>query len=252
MQDNQEIEAGLLNGEFFLEYLPVLEIDTGRCVGAEALSRWRRTTGIVKPLDFLPLVENTYLAGLLTCFVLEQIAKDFLDWLKENEAFISFNVPPEVIGRGGLRYVAEKTGLMDVAPKIVVEITERGVPDRIAFETINAAGERGIRIALDDVGTGNENIIVLSRCNVAIVKLDRQIVAKVHPDRALPSELENITHLLMTKKFEVIAEGVETAYQAEVMQNLGVRLAQGFFFSKPLTADNFKTFFAERLADSSS
>ena len=99
MSDFLAVEEGLKNGEFFLEYLPTVELDRGRCVGAEALSRWRRPWGVAQPADFLPIIENTPLSGFLTCWVLEEIARDFLDWLKVHDAFISFNVPTEIIGR---------------------------------------------------------------------------------------------------------------------------------------------------------
>jgi EAL domain-containing protein (putative c-di-GMP-specific phosphodiesterase class I) len=246
MSDYDAIEEGLRNGEFFLEYLPTVELRSGRCIGGEALSRWRRPSGVVQPADFLPLMENTPLSGLLTYGVVEQIARDFLDWLKVHDAFIAINVPPEIIGRGGIAYVGERSGLIEVKDKIVFEITERGVPDRIAIETINLATQRGLRVALDDVGTGGANLLVLARCDVEMVKLDRHLVAQVRRGEPLPGNLEALAPLLKTGKLEVVAEGVETAEQAEVLKSAGVRLAQGFHFSRPLSADAFKTYFAER------
>ncbi len=161
----QAVLGGLRNGEFFLEYMPIVELDTGRCVGAEALSRWRKPSGIIYPTEFLPAIEATYLYGYFTHWVLETVANDFLGWLKEYDAFISLNVPPEIIGRGGLLYLAERVGLLEVKHQLVIEITERGVPDRLGVETLNHAADMGIRFALDDVGDG-ANVIVLSRCNV--------------------------------------------------------------------------------------
>src|SRR3954447_5180653 len=104
----QAVEAGLRNGEFFLEYMPIVELDTDRCVGAEALSRWRRPSGITYPTEFLPVIEATYLYGYFTHWVVETVANDFLDWLKDHDAFISLNVQPEIIGRGGLLHLAER------------------------------------------------------------------------------------------------------------------------------------------------
>jgi EAL domain-containing protein (putative c-di-GMP-specific phosphodiesterase class I) len=214
MSDNLEIEEGLKNGEFFLEYLPTVELDNGRCVGAEALSRWRRPWGIAQPDEFLPIIESTpSLSGYLTYWVLEEIARDFLDWLKIYDAYISFNVPPEIIGRGGLYYVAERTGLIEVKHRLVVEITERGVPDSIGVEALNRSAELGIRLALDDVGTGSANVIVLSRCKVEMIKIDRTLVSQVRFGEPLPSELEAIVSLIKTNKLEVVAEGVESADQ---------------------------------------
>jgi EAL domain-containing protein (putative c-di-GMP-specific phosphodiesterase class I) len=248
MDDYDRVEEGLKNGEFFLEYLPTVELDSGRCIGAEALSRWRRPWGVAKPADFLPQIENTALAGLLTYWVLEQIAQDFLSWLKVHDAFISFNAPPEIIGRGGMYFVAEKSGLMDVKDKIIVEITERGVPDGIAVESLSRAVERGFRLALDDVGIGGASLLVLARCNVEMVKLDRHLVARMCGDQPLPGNLDALAALLKTGTLKVVAEGVESAEQAEAIGKAGVRLAQGYHFSRPLSAEAFKTYFAENRA----
>src|SRR4051812_33470696 len=76
------IRDGLTHGEFFLEYLPTVSLADGKCVGAEALSRWRRPSGVVQPAQFIPLIEGTYLSGMLTYWVLETVAKDLGDWLR--------------------------------------------------------------------------------------------------------------------------------------------------------------------------
>src|SRR5215212_380086 len=99
------IHAGLAQGEFFLEYLPTISLADGRCVGAEALVRWRRPSGVVPPGDFIPLIEGTLVSGLLTYWVFETVGKELGDWLRgHTEAHISINVPPELLGRGGLEY----------------------------------------------------------------------------------------------------------------------------------------------------
>lgn len=243
MIDYSEIEQAISNREFFLEYLPMIELDGGRCIGAEALCRWRRPEGVVLPDDFVPVIENTPLSGLLTYYVMEEVARDFLAWLHDHDAFISVNIPPELVGRGGLYYVAEKTGLIDVKHKLVAEIIERGVLDRIGIEALNRAVGEGVRVALDDVGTGGTNAIVLSRCNVEMIKIDRHLVSRVRPDAPLPDELEAIVPLLAERRLQVVAEGVETAEQLDALKRIGVRLAQGFHFSQPLSAHDFKAYF---------
>lgn len=243
MYDFETVQAGLRNGEFFLEYLPIVELDTLRCVGAEALSRWQTATGIVQPADFLPVMEDTSLSGYLCYWVVEQIARDFLDWLRVHDAFISFNAPPEIFGRGGLFYAADKAGLLEVRHKIVVEVVERGVPDRIGIDALNRAAEHGMRLALDDVGTIGTNIIVFSRCRVEMIKIDRQIIDRIRPGEPLPPELTALIPLVESNNFKIIVEGVETEYQYDVLKSIGVRLAQGFYFSRPLVADAFKTWF---------
>jgi sensor c-di-GMP phosphodiesterase-like protein len=108
-----EINAGLKSQEFFLEYLPTMSLSDNRCVGAETLIRWRHGDRVVPPLEFIPLVENTPLSGTLTYWVLETVAKELGGWMRDHDGIhISINVPPELLGRGGLRYTAEKSNLL--------------------------------------------------------------------------------------------------------------------------------------------
>ena len=175
------IRTGLVQKEFFLEYLPIVSLIDGCCTGAEALIRWRRPTGIVQPGDFIPLAENTPLSGLITYWVIDTVATEMGDWLRANpEAYISINVPPEILGRGGMEYAANNSGLSELASQIILEITERGVPDLLGVNAINNAWGMGVRIALDDVTlAGGGNLAVLARCNFHIIKLDRQLVSQI-------------------------------------------------------------------------
>src|SRR4051812_1130709 len=105
----ETIRAGFTNGEFFLEYLPTVSLTDRRCIGAEALIRWKRPTGVVPPDDFIPLADNTPLSGLITYWVIDTVAAEMSDWLRANpNAHISINVPPEILGRGGIAYAADK------------------------------------------------------------------------------------------------------------------------------------------------
>jgi sensor c-di-GMP phosphodiesterase-like protein len=147
-----EIRSALENDEFCLEYLPVISLDDERCVGGEALIRWRRGDRIVPPMEFIPLVEGTVLSGLITYWIIDLVAEELGDWLRQTEnVYIAINVPPEVWGRGGFEYAARKVGLYDLAQKFVLEVTERGLPDQIGVEDINSHGGTDVLIALDDV-----------------------------------------------------------------------------------------------------
>jgi sensor c-di-GMP phosphodiesterase-like protein len=241
----------LAQGEFFLEYLPIVSLDDGSCTGAEALIRWRRSTGVVQPTDFIPLAENTPLSGLITYWVIDTMAAEMGEWLRTNpEAYISINVPPEILGRGGMEYAANKSGLLGLASQIVLEITERGVPDLLGVNAINNAWGMGVRIALDDVTlTGGANLAVLSRCNIHIIKLDMELVAQITPQCPCPEWLEGITALLGSSRLEVIAEGIETEQQFTTIRESGIKLAQGFYFSQPIPADAFFSYHRESSLD---
>jgi sensor c-di-GMP phosphodiesterase-like protein len=212
-----DVQAALVAGELFLEYLPTVSLTDGRCVGAEALIRWQRGSEVVPPMEFIPLIEDTPVSGLLTYWVAETCAREIGDWLKvQNDAQISINVPPEVIGRGGLLYVARQTGLLSLGPKVILEVTERGIPDRLDVQWFNDLPRNGCLMALDDVGASRASLLVAYRIRVDILKIEAATVKRM---RSLPIlETESLAELIRGSKVGVVAEGVETADQLEVLQ----------------------------------
>jgi len=241
MIDFESIRAGLDAGEFFLEYLPTISLADGRWIGAEALVRWRRPAGVVAPLDFIPLIEGTPVSGLVTYWVIDTLAVEMLGWLRENpEAQLSMNVPPEILGRGGMEYVAKKAGLFEFMNQLIVEITERGVPDLMGVEAINNSWVMGLRVALDDVSfASGANLAVLARSNFSILKLDRSLVSQICPTCPTPEWLAGVTALLQSSNLTVIAEGVETEEQFMTLRSAGIQAGQGFYFSCPISAADF-------------
>jgi sensor c-di-GMP phosphodiesterase-like protein len=240
----QEVKAALDNGELFLEYLPIVSLDDGRCVGAEALTRWQRGPDVVPPMEFIPQIENTPVSGLITYWVFETVASELADWLKvQADVYMSINVPPEVFGRGGLAYVAGKTGLLNHASKLVLEITERGIPDRLGAQTLNDWPRYGCLIALDDVGASRASLLVASQIRIDILKIEPATVKRIGKLPIL--ETESLAELIRGSKVGVIAEGVETAVQLGALRQCGVSMAQGWLFSHPLRASKFISYFDE-------
>jgi len=244
MIDQAAIHEGMSRDEFFLEYLPTISLRDGKCVGAEALIRWRRPDGIVSPGEFIPIAENTPLSGLLTYWVLDTVAAELGDWLRANpDVRLAINVPPEILGRGGLGYVANKSGLAQQATQIILEVTERGLPDLLGVEAINQANNMGTRVALDDVTfAGAANLAVLARANFSSIKLDKSLIDQIGPESPAPAWLETVKVLLESTALRVIAEGVETEYQLGVLSAAKVQAAQGFYFSRPLKVAEFLAF----------
>ena len=236
--------AALDQGDLFLEYLPIVRLHDRRCVGAEALVRWRRADVILPPAEFMPVVRNTPLSGRLTYWVIDTVAAELGTWLDEHpHVQVSINVPPEILGRGGLHYAAARSGLSARANQIVLEITEHGVPDQLGLDALNAMAERGVRIALDDVALSGVNLALLARCNFGIIKLDRQLTAQLEPATAQPQWLAGLGSLLRNSAIQVIAEGVESTYQARILIEAGVQMAQGYLFSEPLSARQLMSYY---------
>jgi sensor c-di-GMP phosphodiesterase-like protein len=220
MIDLTAIREGLANGEFFLEYFPTISLNDGRCIGAEALIRWRRPTGVVPPGQFIPLVENTPLSGLLTYWVLDTVADELGDWLRANpDAHVSINAPPEILGRGGMAYAATRSRLIDHVSQVIVEITERGIPDLLGVESINQRGGVGVKVALDDVTlVGGANLAVLARCQFFAIKLAKSLIDQISPKCPAPEWLTSVRALLESSQLVVIAEGVETQQQLTTLR----------------------------------
>jgi len=239
-----EIQAGLDRKEFFLEYQPIVSVADGRLVGCEALLRWRRLGRVVGPREFIPLAEESALGGLLTYFSIETIARELGQWLIERpHVFIGVNVPPALLGRGGIEYAAQKTGYdQTLRNQLVLEVTERGIPDGIGMTEMEEAARSGVRFALDDVMLDSANLAVLARCKFHIVKIDRRLVADIRPDQPRPEWLEGLAALLTATDLQVIAEGVETPAQAQVLRDAGIPMAQGFLYSRPLPARALQAF----------
>lgn len=233
------------NHEFFLEYMPVVSLIDGRCVGCEALMRWQHGNEVVSPTDFIPLAENSSLSGLLTYWAVEEVAKDLGDWLRNNEKIhVGINVPPELFGRGGVEYAIRKAGIYEQMDKIILEITERGLPDHVAIGTLKKfAGHRKSRIAVDDFGTGDAQLTKLAEMEVDIIKIDMSFVKLIDSLEHIPKIIKATTAFALAMEVELIAEGVETELQAEVLKSLGVHMAQGFLYSHPLKVNDFLNFF---------
>ena len=213
------IQEGLAKGEFFLEYQPICSLKSNRCVGAEALSRWRRGPTVIPPGEFIPAIENTPLSGALTYWVIETVGRELGGWLRAHAGVhVSINVPPEILGRGGVAYAATKAGLMDVAHKIVLEVTERRVPDKLGLQALTLAGRYG---SAGRVGRlwrgGREPRGALPRA-LDILKVDKSLVDQLGGEDARPPWLEALSALVRVTPLQVIAEGVESEGQVDKAQ----------------------------------
>ncbi|MET0656639.1 MAG: EAL domain-containing protein [Steroidobacteraceae bacterium] len=240
-----DVYAGLERGELCVEYQPIVLLADGRCIGAETLIRWRRGYELLKASEFIPVVENTPLSGMITYWVIDTVAAELGDWLGTHQHMhISINVPPEILGRGGLEYASIRSGLKARADQIVLEITERGIPDRLGLEALNAMAERGVRVALDDTMLNGTNLALLTRCHFSAIKLDRHLTAQLQPDKPAPGWLNALTALMTMNSLKIVGEGIESEYQAKTLAAAGVQMGQGYLYSTSLTAAEFMEYCA--------
>jgi EAL domain-containing protein (putative c-di-GMP-specific phosphodiesterase class I) len=244
MTVTEEVAHAIKHGQMFLNYLPTVSLTDLSCAGAEALVRWRRRRAVLPAGAFIPLIENTPVSGMMTYWVIDSVADELGVWLDEHPtAHISINVPPEILGRGGLAYAALKSGLHSRMSQVMLEITERGVPDRLGLDALRNLAELGVRLALDDTSLSGTNLALLARCEFSVVKLDRELTWQLEPNLPKPSWFNGLESLLKNSSVQVIAEGVENEYQAEEFKRIGVQMAQGYFFSPPISARELMQFY---------
>ncbi len=239
------VQAAFAAGELFLAYQPIVALRDGSCAGAEALIRWRRNGSVLEAAQFMPLTDRTPLSGSLTYWVIDTVASELGGWLPEHPSVhIGINIPPEILGRGGIEYAAVKSGLREHAKQLIFEITERGIPDDLGLQALNRIPETGARAALDDVTLSGANLALLTRCRFDLIKVDQTLVAQIGAGLPTPAWLDGLSSLLRSTPLQVIAEGVENEHQADALRAAGVQLAQGHWFAEALPVDLFKRYCA--------
>jgi EAL domain-containing protein (putative c-di-GMP-specific phosphodiesterase class I) len=239
----QCIESALEDTGFELYLQPIVSSETGKIVGAEALSRIKDNDGnIIPPGVFIPVAENSGRINGLGELVFDRTCK----FIKENGLeklgieWINVNLSPLQFLCTDLadRYSAI-VGKYGVSPQSVhLEITEEAmIDDSFLQKQIRVMGEKGFIFVLDDYGTGYSNLSRLKKCPFANVKLDMSIVWDYcrEPDEILP----NMIQALKNMGFSITAEGIEDENMVNIMKDIGCDFLQGYHYSKPVPADEF-------------
>ncbi|MDT8843913.1 EAL domain-containing protein [Paraburkholderia fungorum] len=238
----KDVKEGLRNNRFYLLYQPIVDLQTGRWVGVEALIRWdHRHYGTVSPAAYLGEVESSDVIGPLTSFVLRRALCEIGQCDLPKRWILAINVAPRSLesiaaAEEIVSIVAEST--LDV--KVVLEITERQLlkSDAITQRAIGYLRSAGILLAADDFGTENSNIDLFSRFKFDFLKIDRHFIENV--DAEGKPLVQGILLLAQHLDAVVIAEGVETESQAEALRHIGVPFAQGYYYQRPMTFESLR------------
>jgi diguanylate cyclase (GGDEF)-like protein len=235
----QALRRAVVAGDVVPHFQPIVDLASGRILGFEALARWTdRDLGVVAPSDFIPIAEERGLIGALSQLVLRRAAEAARQW--PPGLFLSFNLSPSqlVDQNTGQQILAilERTGFDP--RRLEIEITETGlVGDPIsATKIVDDLRRHGIRVSLDDFGTGQSSLARLREFRFDKLKIDRSFVAAILDDRSVEHIVRAILSMCEGLGMEAVAEGIEELEQAQLLAELGCRGGQGYLFGKPTDA----------------
>ena len=244
LRTGSELHRALQRNELEMHYQPIVNLETGRVTGFEALLRWRHPErGLVPPDDFIGLAEETGLVVPIGVFALESACQQLVQWHAHGAPVsCSVNLSPRQLVEpslmGEFSDVLRRTG---VDPDVVwLEITESTLmrDPQSAVTTLEALRALGVHLAVDDFGTGYSSMSYLKRFPVETLKVDRTFVdglGRDPEDSAICTAIVSLAHALGLR---AIAEGVETPEQLAELRTLGCEYAQGFLFGRPVPASN--------------
>lgn len=245
MELEQALKGALAAGEFELNYQPVVNATNGRLSGAEALLRWRRADGFVSPAVFIPMAEELGVIDEIGDWVFEAVCRDLQRWnVHEGDLYVSVNLSPAQMEdphlAGRFAQILEQTGVPPAC--LVLEITETAVmADSVAVEQmLTRMRELGIRILVDDFGTGHGSFKYLRDLPIDGVKIDRMFVTELPDNPKDAAIVSSLATLARELELRVVVEGVETRPQGEYVLQLGLPIIQGYFYSRPLPVDAFE------------
>jgi diguanylate cyclase (GGDEF)-like protein/PAS domain S-box-containing protein len=242
--------------ELVLHYQPLVELRTGSIVGAEALIRWQDGERLVPPIDFLPLAERTGLMGPLSDWVIGEACRQAKVWRDRRlDLYVSINLPPSFWQPTAMRHVLATIESFGLNPdRLMIEITESAmmVESRANMETvIEELHERGLRLAIDDFGSGHSSLSRLNQMRVSTLKIDRSFVQDLPDDENAAVLVTSIIQLARNLGLDPLAEGIETDEQRAFFLEHGCELGQGFHFSRPVKPSELETLYrASRVAES--
>lgn len=242
-QLEMELQSALNEQQFLLHFQPVIDLTSEDTLGFEALIRWNHPQrGMVSPAEFIPLAEELGLMAVIDRYVLAAAIQQVQQWRLDyaSRFYISVNISGRSFSDADFAATVLNMLSDAVVPAsyLAIEITEQALIDNIAQAkaTIDELRRQGVRIFLDDFGTGYSSLSYLHEFSLDVLKIDRSFIAGIRPRVAENAVINTIVTLAKTLKLQVIAEGIETSLQRQLLKELGCDAAQGFWFAPPLVA----------------
>jgi diguanylate cyclase (GGDEF)-like protein/PAS domain S-box-containing protein len=253
MQMESDLRRAIERGELRVHYQPVVALQSARIIGFEALARWQHAKrGLVAPGEFISLAEDTGVIGALGRWVLQEACSQVrsLQLAHSPELTLAVNVSgrqvlqPDLVEQ--IRQVLAETGFPSHLLRLELTETALVESEAAASRCLHALREMGVKLAIDDFGTGYSSLSWLHRMPVDVLKIDASFVGGMADDERNRRIVDAIVSLGRNLGVEVIAEGVETAQQAQALYRLGCATVQGFLFSEPVEAADAARLVASR------
>ena len=241
------LRHALGSDELYLEYQPIVDLRSGRRLYVEALARWKHPTmGLISPSEFMPIAEESGLIVSVGQWVLEKACRAMIEWRARDPhnapAMVSVNLSRAEIALGNrlLEQVQSTLEAVGLPPECLqLEVTEREVMrhPEAARELLGKLRQFGVRLAMDDFGTGTSSLSLLRAYPFNTIKIDRSFLLDLNTSREVLAVIHATVNLIGNLQMVSLAEGVEDASQVAILRSLGCRYAQGYFFSRPVPAD---------------
>jgi diguanylate cyclase (GGDEF)-like protein len=245
-----DLRNSLERGDFMLFYQPLIDVQTGRVIGAEALLRWPRPGyGLVPPAEFLPIAEDTGLIAPINRWVVSEACRQAAAWAAAGTPIqVGINISSSVFRSKNLRsLILDTLKLTGLDPSLLeLELTESTLLDNQSevAEDLHALRRLGVRVAIDDFGTGYSSLAYLQLLPIDRLKVDRSFIRDLDQGGNGASIVQAVVGIGRSLNMEVLAEGVETVEQLARVSAAGCRFVQGYYFSKALPPDGFAAFLA--------
>jgi EAL domain-containing protein (putative c-di-GMP-specific phosphodiesterase class I) len=228
-----------LSGEPFLEYQPAVDLATGRLLGFEALLRWKHPTkGTIPPGVLIPWAEANNSIVPLNSWVLEEACHHAAQWSSALQLAVNCSLVQLHQGQASVAVTnaIEKSGLNP--DRLTIEVTEGTIADDRASADLRAVTALGVHLAVDDVGTSWSSLRSLRKFDIETVKIDRAFISSLEAEEGMNRAIvDAIIHVAHSIAMSVVAEGIETAHQVEILRDFHADVGQGFFFAPPMSLD---------------